>query len=720
MKRTFLLFLLLWSLWNLSEAQDTINSIIKLEEIVVNGGADRFVPSTFVNVESKKLGGGSLIPEVSTGLRLLPSITMSSENGGLIGNQTFRIRGVDATRINVTVDGVPINDSESQAVFWVNMPNLLFSVEEMQLQRGIGTSNNGSAAFGGSLNMQTWREKDSIGSIEANLLYGSYSTWKGSVRGSSGIDKNGRFSMFSASFGSTEGFIEHGFSRQGSIFLSSGVKKEKSEVRANIFFGSQRTGITWEGVPEEEFGNNMRYNASGLYVREGILQRYDNQTDNYTQLHAHLHYNRRINLYNKIESTAFYTLGKGYYEEYNQGWPMVNFGDIGDYITRREMLNHLVGVRAGHQFLKGKVRIYNGLMLAHYIGNHYGNLLMATEKTLASYPFEWYRNRSDKSEYSIFSKLNYSFTNKIYGFLDVQYRGLRYQMNGLDDDNLHLDECIYYNFINPKLGLTYSPNAMQKGYLSLGLAHREPTRADLKDALKTNAMNIPKRERLFDLEAGFEQKWRRVSISSNVFYMRYWDQLVFTGRMSEEGYALMENVESSYRAGLELSGTFELMEKLHLAANYTFSMNKIRNYSSFLDDYSADGEFLGQSEEVYTNVDIALSPRNVGALNIIYRPLNWLCFNVGSKFVSKQYCDNTMLEKSKLDGYSVTDVSVEFLIKIKANELSIKGSTMNLFNSKYVSSGAIYRGLSGGEEWAAKYYFPGSLRAFYVQLSLKI
>jgi len=717
MKKVFFFAFSCYAL-GINAQSDSIRQM-ELSEIVVSATrANHRTPTTFTNLKPSEIGKIMVMPEIPNAIGLSLSVVMTSENGAAIGNQTFRVRGSDATRTNVTFDGVPLNDAESQAVFWANMPDLTSSLQTMQIQRGVGTSTNGAAAFGATLNMQaTQPAAEPYG--QTSVAFGSFNTFKLNVAAGTGRSRKGWNADLRYSLGQTDGYIEHSGASQQSLFFTGGYSSSRRIIKMNLFHGDQKTGISWEGVPEKEYSaGNRRYNPSGLYAdSEGNMVRYDNETDNYRQTHLHLHYSEQLGEHFKTSATLYYTRGVGYYEQYKNdrlskyGLPDYTIDGTAnktDLIRRKWLNNNLPGVILTATYATDKTRAHIGVSGNIFDNNHYGNIIWAQYPQAVPDGYEWYRNTSQKSDMSAFLKITQQVGNRWYAFGDLQFRRIGYEMKGVDDDFTMLAQKHDYHFFNPKAGVTFAVTPQQRAYASFAVGRREPTRADIKDALKNADPSMPRPETLYDVEAGYELNHDVWTIGANFFYMYYIDQLVNTGKMNDVGYALMENVANSFRTGIELTLGVRPAKALQINGNMTFSRNKIKNY---VDETFPGGISLGTT-------DLAFSPEWVGAADVSYEIVKGLSLGLTAKYVGRQYYDNTSSAGRRLDGYFVNNAIAQYRHDFKKIYTGIQFAVNNLQNAGYISNAAVYRGYAGGEEWIDRYFFPQPFRNFMAKMTV--
>ena len=705
----------------------------ELSEMVVSATrANRRTPTTFTNLNALEVGRIMVMPEIPTAIGFSPSVVMTSENGAAIGNQSFRVRGSDATRTNVTFDGVPINDGESQAVFWANMPNLTSSLQTMQIQRGVGTSANGAAAFGATLNMQALQPAiDPYG--QASIAYGSFNTLKLNVAAGTGRSSRGWNADMRYSFGTTDGYVDNGFTDQHSLFFTGGYSSSQRIVRMNVFHGDQRTGISWEGVPEAEFlAGNRRYNPSGWYTdSKGNRVRYHNETDNYRQTHVHLHYTEQLSERLRFNTTLYYTRGLGYYEQYRfndrlNRYNPPNFTGSpsrSDLIRQRWLDNHLFGAIVTATYTTDRTRAYLGVSGSTFDNDHYGKVIWAPEGVMPeiiSKNHEWYFNTGKKSEISSYLKATHRFGERWYLFGDVQYRHINYKLSGIDNDLAELALNNKYNFFNPKAGITFAITPQQRAYASFAVGNREPSRADIKDALKDGGTVMPRHETLYNLEVGYELNNDRWTFGANYFYMYYNDQLVNTGKRSDTGRPLMENVPNSYRTGIELVASVRPVTALQISGNIAYSRNKIKNYVAYIDASTGYPNWspLLQREEHFRRTDLAFSPEWVGAANITYEILKGLTVGLTAKYVGRQFYDNTSSRDRMLDAYFVNNAIVQYRHDFRNFFIGMQFAVNNLWNADYISNAAVYRWDEGAERIINRYFFPQPFRNYMVKLTV--
>jgi iron complex outermembrane receptor protein len=669
-------------------------------------------------------------------LEMLPSVVVSSESGIGLGNTAFRIRGTDPTRINVTINGVPLNDAESQGVYWVDLPDFAASIDNVQVQRGVGTSTNGAAAFGATVNFQTnTTNPEPFAAID--LLGGSYNTWKTSARVGTGLMKNGfsvegRFSQLHS-----DGYIERANSDHRSMFVTAAWHGERSQLRANIIHGEEHTGITWEGTPDYMMKTNRRYNPAGEYVDDqGITRYYDDQKDNYWQTHYHLVGTHSFTNNLTANITLHITDGRGYYEEYKPnrklskyGLPNFSIRDTiikrTDFIQQKWMDNIFYGGIASVIYRVRNYDITLGGGWNRYDGDHFGKVLWSKINVGLPNKYEWYRNNGLKTDWNVFAKANWQVIDPVSVFVDIQYRGIDYTLKGIDSDVLPINQSHSWNFINPKAGTTFRISSGHEIYASYAVAHREPARSDLKDAQKGTTDYTPKPERLNDWELGYRMRLQNISIDLNYYYMLYKDQLVLTGELTDVGYARMANVPNSYRTGIELSLSAKPTTWFKFEGSTTLSKNIIKNYTNYanLTDNPTDWNDLQSPVAEYLgNTAISFSPSVVASARLTVEPTPNLQLSWISKYVSRQYIDNTENKDRSLDSYWVNNVVAEYSYRTKSNKsIFIQGTLNNLFNLKYSANAWVYRTLfqSGDPEYVSIGYYPQAESHFMVRVGIE-
>lgn len=677
----------------------------ELDELVVTSTrATKTTPVAFINVSKeqlKKVNNGQDLPYL---LSMTPSAITTSDAGAGIGYTSLRVRGTDATRINVTANGIPINDAESHSVFWVNMPDLASSVKDVQVQRGAGTSTNGAGAFGASINMVT---TDYATSPYAEFMgsYGSFNTHKETVKVGTGLFNNHWSFDARLSNISTDGYLDRASVHLNSFYLQGGYYNGGTTLRAITFGGKEKTYHAWNYPGKDEMAEYGRtYNSCGyMYTDEkGVDHFYENQTDNYTQLHYQLLWDQVINNNLNLNVGLHYTKGDGYYEEYKRKAYLEAYGletsDAiyrSDLVRRKEMDNWLAGGVFSLNYKNEHMMASLGGGLNKYDGLHYGHVLWvktpAGKNLTANH--EYYYNEGEKTDGNIYAKVDYRFSDALNGYADLQLRHIDYKINGKNDNydwsagamqQLAIQDK--FTFFNPKFGLNYQINTGSRVFASMSVAHKEPTRNNYTDGY---VKSMPKAERMFDYELGYNVGTKNFSAGANLYYMKYKDQLVLTGELNEIGEAVSNNVPDSYRAGVELMAALKLPCGFSWDVNATFSKNRIKNFTERLYDY--DGETY--IDVNHGDTHIAFSPDFIFNNRLAYT-IKGFEASLQSQYVSKQYMSNANCEAETLDSYFVSNLDFSYTFKMPYVKSATIGVTVyNLFNEEYENNG-----------WAAAYY----------------
>ncbi|GHV34832.1 TonB-dependent receptor [Bacteroidia bacterium] len=684
-------------------AQDTIN-VIDLETISVSSTrASGKSPFTFVNTSNEELNATASAVQMPMLLNLMPSVVATTENGTGSGNTSMRIRGVDASRINVSINGLPLNNPESQEVFWVNLPKLSSAVQSVQLQRGVGTSTNGTSAFGGSLNMQT--NKISVKpSAELSTSIASYNTLSTTASASTGLIK-GFFADVQYSYLNTDGYIRNGFSNQHSLFATSGYSDNKNLVKVIYIFGKQRTGITWEGATMEDLEKDWRYNPSGAYYDDaGNLHYYDNETDNYTSHILQAFYNRKINDNLNFNLGFNYTKGYGYYENYKYDTKFSKFGlgnqeideimyKKSDFVRQKAMNNDFFAGNFNINYNKNNFNFDFGGMYSYYMGHHFGVLPYIKHRGNIAENFEYYRNKGIKQDWNVYAKASYLIAAKVNLYADVQYRNVNYRLSGISDDLFDLNYRQTFNFINPKIGVNYDITQYHAVYLSGALGMREPTRSDIKENLQVSNPNPLRPENLYDIELGYRLNYNKIHFLANLYFMYYKDQLVPNGKLSDSGYKLMSNVDKSLRAGIELALSAELTKWFALDLNLTLSQNKILDFDDevMIYDNPEDWGEVGYNVNHYKSTDLAFSPNIIAAVQLKFTPFSNFNINLTGKYVGSQYYDNYSTPDNKLTDYFVANANISYkYIFYKNYFMKFDFFVNNFTNNHYFGNAWVY------------------------------
>lgn len=658
--------------------------VYELDEVMVKAvRANEKTPVSFSNLSKKELSKRNLGQDIPILLSFMPSVVTTSDAGNGFGYTGIRVRGSDASRVNVTINGIPYNDSESHGTFWVNMPDFVSSVQNVQLQRGVGTSTNGAGAFGASLNLLTdVVSKESSGEISNS--FGSFNSRKHTVKFSTGLMNNhfelaGRVSNIHS-----DGFIERAESDLKSYFLQGTYVKNNTLIKALVFGGTEKTYQSWNGIEDlNKLKNDRTYNTSGEYIDDnGNLKFYDNETDNYKQDHYQLHWNERWSESWNTNFALHYTKGLGYYENYKQGQDVLDYGiepqiiggeliEESDLIRRKWLDNDFYGTTFSINYKKNKVDFIIGGGYNRYEGKHFGNVLWTRSVVLPEQNLKFYDDFSTKNDLNVFAKLNYELTSQWNLFGDLQYRNLSYTANGTDTGLV--DDT--FKFFNPKAGVTFSLNDVNTFYFSYARAHREPNRNDYE-------AGNPRPEKMNDFELGWRFNSEKTKVNMNAYFMQYQDQLVLTGELNDVGFPIRTNSGKSYRIGLEIDAAVYLNKYFNLSSNATFSSNKNKNFM-----FERDGviQNLGQT-------NIAFSPNLIVGNAINFLPFKNMQISLLTKFVGEQYMGNIDSKTSLLKSYGVSDLSVSYEYKPKSvfKSIIVTGLVNNIFDYQYESNGYFY------------------------------
>ncbi len=600
----------------------------------------------------------------------LPATVSTSDAGTGIGYTNFRIRGTDMNRINITVNGIPLNDAESHSVFFVNMPDFATSVSSIQVQRGVGTSTNGAAAFGASVNLQTSAPSPEPNAIITNAG-GSFNTFHHSVTAGTGLMNNKWAIDARLSKISSDGYIDRASSNLKSYYVSSGYYGNNTILKFNVFSGLEKTYQAWDGVPSELLESDRTYNGIGKYFdRFGHPQFYGNETDNYQQDHYQALFAHRLSDKSFLNAAVYYTRGRGYYEQYKDDASFVDYGIepliIGsdtilssDIIRQKHLDNHFYGYTLAYNYTPtNRWSLILGNSGSIYDGDHFGKVIWAEYAFNSGYDFEWYRGTGKKKDLNVYLKGNYRTTGRLTMYGDLQVRAINYAITGTDDDLRDITQEHDFLFFNPKAGVFYDLHSNGSLYASVSVAHREPNRDNYTDA--DPSKSEPSAERLFDYELGYHLIKQPFAFNANLYYMHYIDQLVLTGDINDVGSAIMTNVDKSYRAGIELSGDANITKQLALSASAAFSKNRIIGFIEKVDNWSGE-----QISNDLGNTDLAFSPNCVVDLELAWQPVKNYRVVLDSKYVSKQYIDNTSSDDRSLDPYFVANLRNEYTIRPK-------------------------------------------------------
>ena len=700
------------------EASDSfyVLSPVELRAIRANDRAP-FTKTNLNKTEIEKNNVGQDIPFI---LNQTPSVVINSDAGNGIGYTGIRIRGTDGTRINTTVNGIPYNDAESQGTFFVDLPDFASSVNSIQVQRGVGTSSNGTGAFGATLSLST-NEYNPIAYGEINNSYGSFNSWKNTVKAGSGLIDNHFTIDARLSRISSDGYIDRASSNLQSFYLSGAWFNKGSSIRLNVFSGKEKTYQAWNGLPANLLKTDRTYNSSGT---EKPGEPYDNETDNYRQTHYQLFFNTASKNNWSFNTAFFLTRGLGYYENYKAGESFAKYGkpnpvingiaiEETDLVLQRWLDNYYYGQIISAQYKKDKNTITIGGGWTVYDGNHHGNVIWAQYGFDKDY--EYYNLDALKSDITAYAKWQHDLSPNWSLFTDLQYRHVHHRMDGFDDNpTLFINRK--FDFINPKAGISYSRNGWQ-GYFSYALAGKEPNRSDFE----ASPVSQPKKETLHDFEASIEKRATRWNAGVTLYYMLYRDQLVLTGQINDVGAYTRVNVPNSYRAGIELQAGYAFAKWINASANLTLSRNKIKSFTEYLDVYDAAFEWTGQEPVTHKNKDIAFAPSVIGGATVTLLPTKYLEIGLLSKYVNKQYLDNTQDESRQLKGFYTQDARIVYTIQRKLfKEWKIIAQANNVFDRKYEPNGYTYPYVFDGTITADNYYYPMAGRNYMIGVNIRL
>lgn len=695
---------------------------ISEEAIVLSTRAYEDAAATFTQITKTEIEKNNHVQDLPYLLNQVPSVIITSDAGTGIGYTGLRIRGSDATRTNVTINGIPLNEAESQGVFWVDLPDLASSVDNIQVQRGVGTSTNGAGAFGASINIETDKQEEKP-YTEFNTTFGSYQTEKYNAKIGTGVVNkhwsfNGRVSKISS-----QGYIENSSSSLRSFFSSGSYINKKDMVKLVVFSGIERTALAWGGVPEDSLKTNRKYNP--------ISHPFTDQTDNYQQDHYQLFYSRQISSSISANIGFHFTRGRGYYEEYKQDQDMSDYkmdtifigGDTihsTNLIRRRWLSTKLYGIVYSLNYdFNDRLRFIIGGAANSYRGEHYGEVVWSQYSSQKNRYDRFYTTYGHKEESNTYIKSTYKISSKLTAFGDIQLRMIDYRISGIGKDKINITQDDQLLFFNPKIGISYQPKASVLWYASYSIANREPNRDDYTAGVAANKK--PKPENLKDLEIGYKQKGRNFNFELAYFYMVYKNQLVLTGELNDVGEYLRTNIAESYRTGIELVGNINLTKNLILSLNYSFSQNKIENFTEVIYMYDINYNYLGLKENKYKKTDIAYSPNIISGGELRYNLFKSFTTTLQTKYVGKQFLDNTSNKNRSINAYLISDLLFSYHLTHKnAFDATVFFKVNNLFNELYEANGYTYSEITNAALSTYNYYYPQAERNFLVGLTIKI
>lgn len=722
-----------------TEKENTVTIFLQsqplfLQPVEISGirATDR-MPFSKTNLNKEyieKMNTGVDLPFI---LNQTPSVVVNSDAGNGIGYTGIRIRGTDATRINMTLNGVPYNDAESQGLFFVNLPDFASSVNSIQIQRGVGTSSNGAGAFGATLNLST-NEFNEKAYSEVNNGFGSFNSWRHTVKAGTGLMNNHFTVDARLSFINSDGFIERAATDLRSFYISGAYFNKKTSLRLNVFSGKEKTYQAWNGIPEAKLRgdatalqNHYLNNLGTLYKTQADSINlfnptnnrtynsflYKNQTDNYQQDHYQLFFNQELNRYVNFNTAFFLTRGRGYYEEYKTDVDLANYGlpTAESDLARQLWLNNwFYGNTFSLQYKKEKNQFTVGGSYTRYKGLHYGTIIWSELNVPKDY--RWYDLNALKNDFSIYTKYQRRIAQRLELFADVQYRNVNYTLNGFRN-NPTLTFHNSFNFINPKLGISYADSKGWLGFASLSVGNKEPNRDDFEASINQQ----PTHETLYDWELNIERRKNNYSWTITGYYMRYKNQLVLTGKINDVGAYTRTNIPESYRAGIELQASVKPVSWFNATANLTMSNNRVKNFTEFSDDYDNGG----QKETLFALAPLAFSPTVVSGATLNFIPAKDAEISLLNKYVSQQYLDNTGNKARSIDAFFSTDIRATYTLKSKvAKEIVLLFQLNNVWNLKYAANGYTYNYIYGGQTIVENFYYPMAGRNFMVGVNVKL
>ena len=678
-----------------------------LDEVLVSAvRATSSIPVTYSNLSKKELAKRNLGQDIPILLNYLPSVISSSDAGAGVGYTYLNVRGSNSERINVTINGIPYNDPESHGTFWVNLGDFASSTENLQLQRGVGTSTNGSGAFGASLNILTDAVSENAGG-EISNSFGSYGTRKHTVKFTTGkinehLEVSGRFSNIHS-----DGYIDRAFTNLKSYFLQASYKDENTLIKAVSFGGAERTYQAWYGLDPQQLEEDRRQNP---YT-------YENEVDDYKQNHYQLHWNEKLNNQWSTNLGLNYTKGVGFFEQYKAAENAADFNNLiedgSDVIVRRWLDNDFYVLNFNTNYKDEKINLISGISYSNYTGDHFGEVIWGSNLTSgASFGDRYYFSDAKKTDMSIFSKATYEMNEKVSAYLDLQGRFVNYQTKGLTSDRNPLDVDAKFNFFNPKGGLIYKIAPQNSVYLSYARANREANRNDFE-----NGISSP--EILDDIELGWRYRSDQIQLNTNIYYMSYKNQLVLTGAIDDVGAPIRATSGKSYRLGLEIDADIKLNDQFSIKSNAAFSTNKNEDFTAPI-----NGNLLNLG-----NTPLSFSPNVIVGNMLVYQPIKNLQISFLSKYVGKQFMSNLNSNVSKLDvldSYFTSDLNFVYEIATKKvfDAIIISGIINNIFDTEYVDRGYYYTydypdGNGNTITGDGAGYYPQATRNFLVGVTLK-
>lgn len=715
--------------------------VVLLDEVLVSSTrADIHSAMAYSVIDKKALEKQNLGQDLPYLLNQLPSVVTTSDAGAGVGYTGLRIRGSDASRVNVTINGVPVNDAESQGTYWVDLPDIVSSIDNIQVQRGVGSSSNGAGAFGGSLNIETSKlQLKPYGIYDGSA--GSFSTYKTTIQAGTGLmNEHVAFDLRLSKLNS-QGFIDKASSDLGSYYFSGAYYGKKSLLKFITFSGQEETYQAWNGVPESRLKGDIA-GMEDYIIRNGLDAEdsahlinsgsrtynqftYKNQVDHYRQDYYQLHFSQTVSSTFNITASLHYTKGKGYYEEYRKqdsfsdyGLPDVVIGTdtIGqtNLIRRRWLDNNFYGIifsgnYSNHRNFSASI----GGSANRYDGLHYGEIIWAQYASTSQLYDTYYKDTASKTDVCVYAKGNFSISSKLSVYADLQYRQVNYSFLGYDDSLRNIQQTASLGFINPKIGINYQFNQLTNAFLSYSKGGKEPGRDDYT---QSSPQSRPKAEHLDDIEAGFQFDSKKFRTAITLYNMSYKDQLVLTGEINDVGAYNRTNVDKSYRRGIEFEFGWKLLRTLQWTGNITLSENKISDFQEYIDNYDSTAQRVID----HGTTDIAFSPSVIGKSMIEFVPVKGLSFSLISSYVGNQYLDNTTNKDRQLDAYFLNDLRIAYNFKTKwIREIGVNITIYNLFNTEYESNGYTYGYIYGGTQTVENFYYPQAGVNFLAGIHIK-
>ena len=672
---------------------DSIQIKKELDEVNVNAlRASEKTPMTFTNLSEEEIDQQNLGQDLPYLLSTMPSVVTTSDAGAGVGYTGFRVRGSDPTRVNVTINGIPLNDSESQGVWWVNMPDFASSIENIQIQRGVGSSTNGASAFGATINLKTDGLNTKAYALSNNTV-GSFKTLKNNVEFGTGL-LNGKFTFDGRlSRITSDGYIDRATSDLKSFYLSGAYYGSDEVLKGIVFSGKERTYQAWNGVPLNYLENDS--------LRTFNSYTYENEVDNYGQTHYQLHYTKQLNNNSNYNLSFHYTKGAGYYEQYKASESFSDYGfseiiiqddtiNETDLIRRKWLDNDFYGTVFSYNTSIDNMDLTFGGAWNTYTGKHYGEVIWAQYASDSELGHIYYDNDATKDDFNVYTKLNYQYNDKLSLYADLQRRTIDYTFIGFDQEGNNVEQSADFDFFNPKFGVFYHMNRNRSAYASFAVANKEPNRNDF---VESSPDSRPQHETLFDTELGYKINGNKLQFGINAYYMVYENQLVLTGQINDVGAYTRTNIDYSERKGIEVEAAYVISEKLKWVGNATFSENKIANFTEYVDNWDT----WGQETIYYEDTDISFSPDLIWASTFSYQLNDHLNAQFISKYVGDQHIDNTSSQERMLEAYLVHNARLSVNINSKVFKTAkITFQANNLLEEKYSNNAWIYRFISDG------------------------